>query len=86
MRKINKILITLVLFILISPVCHAQYTDKQILDWYNNEIKKLKSASVLADYMYDRIKYYQKFDTWYERHYIFEYMYEALQRKDKNDN
>lgn len=81
MRKINEILIALIIFILMSPVCHAQYTDKQILDWYNREIIKTKSASILADYMYNRIKYYQKFNTWYERQNAIWYMYEALQER-----
>ncbi len=48
----------------------------------NHSIKKTKHAKIIADYMYIRIKYYQKFDTWYERLYALEMNYEALQNMD----
>lgn len=82
MKKIISIII--LLSTLISPIYHAEsaYTDKQIEEWYNHEIKKLEYASVLADYMYNRIKFYQKFDTWWKRQDAIWHMYEALQNME----
>lgn len=82
---IKIILIIILLSTLISPICHAQsvYTDEQIEEWYNHEIKKLEYASVLADYIYKRIKFYEKYnDDWIEQYYMLWYMYEALQEME----
>ncbi len=50
-------------------------------DLNRKRIKKQKSKDI-ADYMYNRIKFYQEFDTWYERDYIFRYMYQELQKME----
>ena len=82
MRKFKSIFVLLtLLFILIIPKSYAEYTDEQIKEWYDHEIRKLESASILADYMYKRIKIYQKYD-WYERQNMIWDMYEALQEMD----
>lgn len=86
MRKFKNIFVLLtLLFILIIPESYAEYTDEQIKEWYDHEIRKIKSASILADYMYNRIKYYQKFDTWYESFNAIEKNYETLQNMDLGD-
>ncbi len=82
MRKFKSIFVLLtLLFILIIPESYAEYTDEQIKEWYDHEIREIKSASILADYMYNRIKYYQKFDTWYESYIILWDNYEAIQKR-----
>ena len=47
----------------------------------NHSIKKTKQSKVIADYMYKRIKTYQKYD-WYERHDLLWDMHEALQNME----
>ncbi len=49
------------------------------IETINRSRIKTKNTTILADYMYNRIKFYQKFDTWYERWYAIETNYEALQ-------
>ena len=84
MRKFKSIFILLtLLFILIIPKSYAEYTDQQIKEWYDHEIRKIKSASILADYMYERIQFYQKYnDDWYEQYYMLWEMYEAIQNME----
>lgn len=83
MRKFKNIFVLLILlFILIIPKSYAEYTDEQIKEWYDHEIRKLKSASILADYMYKRIKYYQEFDNWWDSQDAFWYNYQVLQEMD----
>ena len=59
-----------------STISHAEFIQYQL-----REYKKRVMSKELADYMYNRIKFYQEIDTWYERHYTFEYMYEVLQKR-----
>ncbi len=74
---IKIISIIILLSTLISPICHAESAK----EWYNHEIRKLKSASILADYMYKRIKVYQKYG-WYERQNLLWDMHEAIQNME----
>ena len=62
-----------------SHITRSNYEG--IKDFEHVQIKK-KIAKVFADYMYKRIKFYQKYDTWYEREYALEIMYEALQNME----
>ena len=61
---------------------NATMSSYEVLQELNRtRIKKQKSKAI-ADYMYNRIKLYQEFDTWYERHYALEIMYEGLQNME----
>ncbi len=48
----------------------------------NHSIAKHKYARGMAKYMYDRIKYYQEFENWWESEYAVFKIYEALQNMD----
>lgn len=54
----------------------------ELAQYYQHEHRKKKSAKVMADYMYKRIKFYQEIDDFYERYVIFDSMYNALQNMD----
>ncbi len=47
---------------------------------HKKDIKK--RSKPIADYMYSRIKFYQEFDTWYERNYALQIMYKVLQNME----
>ena len=54
-------------------------SNYEVLQDLNRKRIKKQKSKVFADYMYYRIKFYQKFDNRYERHNALENMYEALQ-------
>lgn len=79
-------LIAIVLSIFINHKIYgnsnATISNYEVLQELNRKrIKKQKSKDI-ANYMYNRIKFYQEFDTWYERHYALEIMYEGLQNME----
>ncbi len=61
-----------------SNITRSNYEG--IKDFQHDQRKK-NSAKVLADYMYKRIKVYQKYD-WYDRHNLLWDMHEALQKME----
>jgi len=48
---------------------------------FHHDLRKKKSAKVMADYMYKRIRTYQKYG-WYERYNLLWDMHEALQNME----
>ncbi len=88
----NKIFITLLFFAITIPtfINHQVYGNSNITRSNYEGIrdiihiqKKRKSAKVLADYMYERVKFYQKYnDDWYEQYYMLWEMYKAIQNME----
>ena len=87
----NKVFIIWLFIAVISSIFinHKMYGDSNITktnyelvkDFIHIE-KKKNSSKIFTDYMYERIKFYQKFDTWWERRDMFWNMYESLQKMD----
>ncbi len=84
----NKIFIILFLFaVIISTfINHKVYDNSdtsqsniEIMESIHSEYQKQRFSKGMAKYMYDRIKYYQEFDNWWERQYAVFKIYEALQ-------
>ena len=61
---------------------NAIMSNYEVLQDLNRKRIKKQKSKAIADYMYKRIKFYQEFDTWYERQYTFWNMYEALQNME----
>ncbi len=88
MNKKRLLILSLILFLSLF-LNHIKFgnsnsivSNYEIIKEFQHKQRKNKSAKVLADYMYERIKFYQSFDTWYERHYAIEIMYQALQNME----
>ena len=88
----NKIFYISALIVIILSVFinHKMYgnsnvtmSNYEILQDLNRERIKKQQSKLLADYMYERIKFYQEFDTWYERDYTFRYIYKELEKENK---
>ncbi len=86
MRDIILIILAIALCLTINHKVYGNsnstISNYEIIKEFQHKQRKTKSAKVLADYMYKRIKFYQSFDTWYERHYAIEIMYQALQNME----
>lgn len=87
----NKTFIILLFIAVIGStfINHKVYGNSNItqsnierLQAIHHSIKKTKHAKIIADYMYKRIKYYQNFDTWYERFNAIENNYKVLQNME----
>ncbi len=86
----NKIFIMLLFIAIISSTfmnhkiygnSHITRSNYEVIKDFQHDQRKKKSAKVMADYMYERIKVYQKYD-WYERYDLFLNMHEALQNME----
>jgi len=85
----RDIILTIIVIFLSVFINHQVYGNSNVTmsnyevvkDLAHKQIIKQRSKP-LADYMYGRIKYYQQFDNWWERKYMFFKLYEALQNMD----
>lgn len=59
---------------------NSTLSQYEMIKNYAHVSAKKKYSNALADYIYGRIEFYQKYDDYYERTLYFWRMYEYLQR------
>ena len=78
------IVIFLCLFVNHKVYCNSNITQSniEIMKGIHSEYQKQRFSKGMAKYMYNRIKYYQEFDNWWDSQYAVFKIYEALQKMD----
>lgn len=88
--KMNKIHYSLIFFVIIVSLAvnhkfygnsNATLSNYEAVKHYLEIQQRKRDSKILADYIYNRIKYYQKYDDWYERTIRHFYIYEKLKEK-----
>ncbi len=86
----NKIFIILLFIAIIGStfINHKVYgnsnftiSNYEIAKNFTYKERKIRRAKILADYTYNRIKYYQQLDDWWERRQAVWAIYNGLQKE-----
>ena len=93
MNKKQKLMSLLVVIFISVFANHLRYGNSnstisqyEMIQEYQREQIKSKSSKGMADYMYDRIQFYQSLDMdFYERFVLFTLIYNKLIERDNND-
>ncbi len=90
MNKKQLLILSLILFLSLF-LNHIKYGNSDItisnierIEAINRSRQITKKSKGLAEYMYERIQFYQKYDTWYESYMMLWDMYEVLQNTEIN--
>lgn len=93
MNKKQMLIFFLVMFLFASFVNHRIYGNSnstisqyEVLEHLKHNKIKQVNAKILADRMYNRIKFYQEYEgEWYEKYIFFWTIHEKLQG-EQNEN